>query len=156
MSFMTNQLTPVRTLHLIDIENLCEGVVNLGSVTAARDAYASVSPIEPGDHTIIASSKANCIQTVAWGTARRVVGTGIDGADLALLDVLATEPVIGFYGRVTIASGDGIFADVIGQLGFTLRTRVVSRVASCSRRLRLASHEFAPLPSFAAVGWGVA
>ncbi|WP_137843747.1 hypothetical protein [Microbacterium sp. 2FI] len=153
---MTTSMLSMRTLHLIDIENLCAGSVSLANVRNARDAYTRVSPIISGDHTVIGSSRANCVDTIAWGAARRVVGSGVDGADLALLEVLEEERITDHYGRVVIASGDGIFAAAIGALGSSLMTRVVSRTTSCSRRLLLACHEFAPMPDVTSVNWGAA
>jgi hypothetical protein len=69
-----------------------------------------------------------------------VVGSGPDGADLALLEVLAEHDVEGRFDAVVVASGDGIFTDAVSELaGMGLSTLVISRPEALSRRLRLAA-----------------
>ena len=74
------------------------------------------------------------------GYCRRRWRSGADGADLALLEVLEQEPVLGRYDAVTIVSGDGIFAEALSWLGNAgVSTTVVSNSTSLSTKSRLAS-----------------
>ena len=79
--------------------------------------------------------------------ARRLVGSGPDGADLKLLEVLANESVSERYKTVVIGSGDGIFAEPAAKLA----AQGVQVIALCgtghlSKRLKLAVHDVIKLP----------
>ena len=50
------------------------------------------------------------------GEHRRVLGSGRDGADLALLEVLETEDIASRFTRVFIASGDHLFEPAARRL----------------------------------------
>jgi hypothetical protein len=77
---------------------------------------------------------------MAWpSTTRRLVRSGADGADLALLDVIDSERLHLRFDGVVIGSGDGIFALAASRLQrLGCPVTVVSRRDGLSRRLRLA------------------
>jgi hypothetical protein len=132
-----------RTLHLVDIENLL-GTADprCGEVDQIASLYAVVAGVAPMDQEVIASSH-RCAKS-AWfewrTTARRLVRSGIDGADRALLEVLENEQPGRRYSRVVIGSGDGIFAEPAARLQASgINVTVVTREHSLSRRLRLAT-----------------
>ena len=138
-----NSLQPAsRSLHLVDVENLLGTPRPLQSdVMPLAAEYAELAGIGPRDHVVIASSHI-CASTVwyEWpGAARRLLASGPDGADNALLGVLACEQAAQRFGRVVIASGDGIFAEAAArlQMGGTDVT-VVCGVGSLARRLQMA------------------
>jgi hypothetical protein len=102
-----------RVLHLIDLENLV-GSADFSREEAARvhRGYVQVAPSGAVDQMVLATSHhAAASAWFGWpATARRLVRSGQDGADLALLHVLASESVATRFDRVVIGSGDGIFA----------------------------------------------
>jgi hypothetical protein len=131
-----------RVLHLVDVENLV-GSADFSIEDAARvhAAYERVAPVGSINQLILATSHRAAPS--AWfgfpTGARRLVQSGPDGADLALLEVVQTESVAARFQHVVLGSGDGIFAFMVAGLqakgcGVT----VVSRQESLSRELRLA------------------
>jgi hypothetical protein len=128
-----------RAMHLIDVENL------LGTPTFDIDhaqelwaAYVSIAPIGTADHVVIATS--HHAATSAWfgwpASARRLVRSGPDGADLALSRVVAVEHVERRFDRVVIGSGDGFFAEPAARLKAAgCGVSVVARRLGLSRKL---------------------
>ena len=108
----------LRSLHLVDVENLLGSTrFTAHDVTASATAYAAVASVAPHDLVVVSSSHFTAPATwFGWGSARRIVRSGPDGADLALIEILVTENVAARFDRVVIASGDGIFADAAAQL----------------------------------------
>lgn len=140
----TCKMTLNRRLVLVDIENIVEGGVSMGSqVRAAQAAIeAAISP-RHGDQVVVACGRYS-VDTVGfeWEGARRLkFRAGADGADLELLEILETEHVGDRFAEVVLVSGDGIFADAVSLLALTAGTdvTVVSRSDACSRRLRMAA-----------------
>lgn len=77
----------------------------------ALDAYREAIAVRSADDMVIASGRRLLIDAgLAWPGARLVLGSGIDGADLALLEACSPAAVAAAYDRVVIGSGDGIFA----------------------------------------------
>jgi hypothetical protein len=118
-----------RTLHLVDVENLC-GTGGL-TPTQVRDARALVmvdGQSSATDHWVVgASSSDGAVTLAAWCDARRVAQHGEDGADKALLTVL-DEDAATRYARVVVYSGDGIFADPLARIAAAgVDTTVVAR-----------------------------
>ena len=76
----------------------------------------------------------------AWPAAtRRLIRSGRDGADLALLEVIEKERIAERFAGVTLGSGDGIFAPAAARLqSLGCVVTVVSRRAGLSRQLRMA------------------
>lgn len=110
--------TPGRTLHLIDVENLVRGgAASQVDVVEAFGAYRATVAVRPGDHVVIASGRRLLVAAgLAWPGARLLLGVGLDGADLALLDASVPAAVAAAYDRVVIGSGDGIFAARAAEL----------------------------------------
>lgn len=109
-----------RTLYLVDIENMVGSSAPTRSEVAQieRRICAAVQPCA-GDHTVVAASHHNALaMSLGWtGTAQRKWRSGIDGADLALLEAVADIPWIAErYRRVVIASGDHAFTFAVASL----------------------------------------
>ena len=135
------RLVAARTLHLVDIENLMGGTAfTVEEVSLLADHYAPVAEHSPGDFTVLASSHfAAPAAWFGWPNARRLLQSGQDGADLALIDVMMGEDLHRRFGRVVVASGDGIFSAPcawLQEVGCSVT--VVTRRAALSRRLAFA------------------
>lgn len=86
-----------------------------------------------------------------WPRARKILRSGENGADLALLEVIARERIPERFASVVVASGDGIFTDAVARLGAAgVYVTAVSRPESLARTLRLASRQHVLLPSLVA------
>jgi hypothetical protein len=92
------------------------------------------------DHVVIGTSHIGLIEVgLNWHGARRVVRSGPNGADLALLDVL-DEGVSDRFEEVVIASGDGIFTAAVSALAAGgVGTTVVGRRGTIAKSLQLAA-----------------
>jgi len=139
-----------RTFHAIDVENLVGGSpFSAEDVTTAGLAYLAHVGVTKGDAVVIGCGTGNALTVFfSWPhDARRVVGSGIDGADHALLEVLFTEDIASRYERVVIASGDHIFAPAARHLAFAgADVLVASRPEALSGALR-AGHTIIDFPS---------
>ncbi len=139
-----------RALHVVDVENLL-GIARptLADVEACYEAYR---PMIGDRDLVVVACKHGAFAAVAWGWpgARRLVRSGDNGADRALLDVLTRERVEERFELVAVASGDGIFTDTVARLGgLGVSVTVVSRPAALSRRLRMAARHVLELPPLA-------
>ena len=98
-------------------------------------------------HCVVACSH-RAARTVAFafpGALRRW-RSGPDGADLALLEEMSDLRVMGRFDRVTLFSGDGIFACSMAALAKEgIETTVVSWHSQLSPRLRLAAQRVVTL-----------
>lgn len=136
-----------RAVHLLDVENLLGGsvfttddvrelVFRVGEV-----ASVEVASVEVGDAFIVASSH-RCAPATWFGcppSARRLVRSGLNGADPALNQVLVSEGVAARFARVVIGSGDGFFAEEAARLQAAgCHVTVLTRRDALSRKLRLA------------------
>lgn len=105
----------IRTLHLIDLENLLGSARRASDVAAAWVAYAAALHLDRDDHVVIGTGPL--LAGIAWfalprAGLRRVVGRGLNGADLVLIqEVQDLGAVARTYQRLVIASGDGLFTD---------------------------------------------
>jgi hypothetical protein len=137
---------PSRGLHLIDVENLL-GTAEPDPVQARdlRARYLLLVGVGALDQVVIASSHRALKNTGCWWPgARYLVRSGRDGADHELLDVMDHERIAVRFCRVTIASGDGVFAPgAAGLVTAGCQVTVVSRRGGLSGQLALA------------VGWSV-
>lgn len=141
-----------RVLHLIDLENLV-GSADFSREEAARvhRGYVQVAPSGAVDQMVLATSHHTAAS--AWfgwpATARRLVRSGQNGADLALLHVLACESVETRFDRVVIGSGDGIFAYEAARLQAAgVAVTVVTLHGALARQLGFAVRDvryFAPI-----------
>lgn len=129
----------LRTLHLIDIENLMGGP-NQGAVALrlAMVRYVVAVPVRHADQVIIACNPKLAFEAgTAWKGALLKPRHGHDGADLALLENSETEFVARRFARVVIGSGDGIFTErVLALRAVGVAVEVVSRSGSLSWALR--------------------
>lgn len=131
-----------RRLVLIDIENISGGGIR--TLAEAEWAHRMLSAaIGFGDQgqVIIGVSKAGAVNTwPIWSSARHVLGSGIDGADHALLEVLRGENIADRFDEVVLASGDGIFADAVATLGIHgVSVTVVAHRSSLAKKLQMAA-----------------
>ena len=125
-----------RKLVIVDIENLVgHPCPTRSDVEWVREQLLCRVVLQAGDQLVIGVSHVGLLEVGCnWPHVRYVVRSGKDGADLALLEVL-DDGVACRFGRVVIASGDGIFADAATRL--CLPIDVVSRREGLSARLRL-------------------
>ncbi len=131
-----------RRLVLVDVENFVGSPEpEVGWVQVAQGELERLLELTDRDMVVLACSH-HAARTVSfsWRGGRRLWRSGPDGADLALLDVLAQEPVIGRFANVTVVSGDGIFATALSSLARSgVATCVVSTAGHLSRRSGLAA-----------------
>jgi hypothetical protein len=130
-----------RTLHLVDLENLAgDPTLTLPLVESIRTRYEATVHVAASDHIVIATAHHGALAAwFGWPGARRLTGSGPDGADQRLLAVIQHEEVASRFRRVIIASGDGIFALPAARLQERgVDDCVVSRMRALSRALRFA------------------
>lgn len=145
-SRVTARTRPLRNRRLVvvDIENLVGGAVTCArQARTACELFDFTRVSEPGDHVVIGASHFSILHSgLGWPNTRLVVGSGVDGADRALLEVLTEERVESRFDEVVIASGDGIFAEIATDLAEAgVRVTVVAPPGSCANRLRMAAHD---------------
>jgi hypothetical protein len=132
-----------RQLTVVDIENLIGGaVLHADDVSWARQRLTTATNLASDDQVVIGTSHVGLIHVgTTWTHQRYVVGSGPNGADHALLDVLA-EDLPTKYGRVILASGDGIFTEAVTTLTSSgVHVHVVALRDRLSRRLRMAASQ---------------
>lgn len=138
-----------RALVLVDAENIASVALPSEPRCAAdRAELRRVWGVRAGDQVIVASShRAARNVWWAWPAARRVVKSGADGADLALLGAVDVDDVCARFTRVVIASGDGIFADLASALTDRgAEVVVIARQGSISNRLAESASRTVMLP----------
>ena len=147
---MTSILAQNRTLHLVDVENLAGGsLCSLRGVMTTADDYLKLLPPTGDDLYVLATSCSNApAGYFGWPTsAQRLMRSGENGADLALLEAYTEIEIASRFGRVIIGSGDGIFTDLAVHLtSLGCHVIIVSRPDSLSKRLQLAAQDIAFLP----------
>lgn len=102
-----------RTLHLIDLENLCpRGRVTAPTVDRTWRLYAARVGVYNDDGVVVAvdASRAYTVADVLPSSIRLLTGRGPDGADRALLSVIDVDWAKRRFERVVVASGDHAFA----------------------------------------------
>ena len=136
-----------RTVFLGDVENLAYNSIK-ASLTSedVRRTSASVWSIigEFNPQEIIASSH-HFAQWIwfSWGrNPRRLIGSGRNGADHKLLEVIYSENLYTRYDTVIFGSGDGIFAQPAAELSKKgLKVIAIHGKGCLSNKLKLAVHE---------------
>jgi hypothetical protein len=131
---------PVRTLHLIDIENLAGTArPDRHQVLALYSMYCLRVGMGAMDQVVVASSELTVRNAgYCWPGARCLARSGPDGPDRELLAVIEQEHVAERFSHVTIASGDGIFTPAAAGLAAAgCQVTVVSRREGLSKRLAL-------------------
>ena len=140
----------IRTLHVIDLENLAVGAnKSAGEFLDVMDRYRSVAQIASDDLVEVAiDASAWCRVAFSLPRSWRVrFGYGRDGADRALLNAIDLRVATGRFDRVIIGSGDGAFVGLVeGLTSAGRRVDVVSRPGSLNRRLARAATVVVPLP----------
>lgn len=128
-----------RQIVLVDIENLAGGAcLTAAAVRSAKEGLVATGQIGAKDHVVIGTSHVGLVQVGrTWDGVRYVVRSGRDGADLALLDVMA-EDLAHRFESVVLASGDGIFTDAVAALAAaSVPTVVIGRRGHIARSLQL-------------------
>jgi hypothetical protein len=139
-----------RTLHLIDIENLAGGDFSVVEMASAAEAYRETAAVAAMDHVVTAVGVSALLSAVKAGfSGRMVVGRGVDGADHALLKVVANpERIAAQYDRIVIGSGDHIFCEAARELRARgIAVGVVSRAERLSRHLARAATFVREIPT---------
>ena len=134
-------LSKHRSIHLIDIENLCcESNPTTEHVRQARDAY--FEKIRPGENDLFfvtVSSKSNLEAAVfGWGHASFSCQEGHDGADILLAKMMLEDDLENRFDKVYLASGDGGLAPFARSLiskGVEVEVVAVPRALSVQYRL---------------------
>lgn len=146
MTTSSSSPTSLRTLHLLDLENLLgDPRADAERALAMFADYLDVARWQPGDHVILATNPW-LMTKIAFDLpveCNRHAVHGRDGADTMLLSLAPAEVVTKRYGRLVVGSGDGIFvgrAQAVHQRGVTVD--VVARAGGCSRRLQRFSCTF--------------
>lgn len=132
-----------RHLILVDVENLarngCPAPLDLAHVQC--ELHKAIPDFDDALCVVACNHKAAATVAFEFPGARRLWHSGPNGADLALLDEIADLRVMGRFARVTICSGDGIFAGALAALaGVGIETTVVSMPEALSGALRMAAH----------------
>lgn len=140
-----------RTLHIVDIENLVGNPrATCPEMALTRAQHRRVSRWASGDHTIVAcNEKAVFNAKLVYPEATVRIGYGRDGADRALLrEVADYDDISGRFERVTVGSGDGVFADLVIELrrrGVTVE--VIGVRGATSNRLAAAASQVYWMPT---------
>lgn len=131
-----------RRLVVVDVENIAGGPCKTEAAVAwVRQRLMDVGAVTGDDMVTVGVDECGLASVAwAWQGARAVYGHGRDGADRALLDVLA-ERIPQRYDSVVLASGDGIFTDVVSELvGRRVHVTVVAHESGLSRALQTAAN----------------
>lgn len=140
----TATLNTNRSIHLIDLENLCgQSLVSPETAVAAREAYERIVVIGPNGQVVVATSRINAFAGFdAWSDARRMWRDGQDGADICLAQVIVDEHLHERFDHVYIASGDGGLADFVSFVrDHGTHTVVVSLEGHLAYRMSVAGDE---------------
>jgi hypothetical protein len=138
-----------RRIILVDIENVVGGSSALRDhVLWAKDVVEECISARPDDQVVVGVAPTGLLDLAcAWTCVRYVMRSGLDGADLVLLEVLG-ENIADRFGEVVLVSGDGIFADALAALASQgVHTTVVAHSDGLSRRLELAANAVRFLPN---------
>lgn len=142
---------PDRTLHLVDVENLSGGCIcSVESVSETASQYMRLFPSSSRNLYVLASSVGNALACgFGWPTsAQKLMRSGENGADLALLEAYKPQEIAFRFPRVVIGSGDGIFTPyAIALRALGCHVIVVTRPESLSRRLSLVANSVVFLTS---------
>jgi hypothetical protein len=139
-----------RRLVVVDVENAVGGPnIERDQIVWTKQALIDLVGLQASDHVVAACSHVGAVEVgVSWSSARQLVRSGPNGADLALLDVLIQESIASRFTEMVLVSGDGIFADIVAELAAQgVHTTVVAHNRGLSRRLRLAAGTVVYLPA---------
>ncbi len=136
-----SSIRKARTMHLIDIENLCMASnPTLEQVIEARRTYMKMMmPGENDQFLVTVSSKTNLAAAAfGWVGAEVKCREGHDGADILLAKAILEDHLAERFDKVVLASGDGGLAPFVQHLTKALKNVVVvSRPKSTAFALRV-------------------
>ena len=130
-----------RTMHLIDIENLCMAAnPTFEQVAAARRSYMEV--VRPGeyDQFLVTVSSRHNLAAVAfgWSGADLKCREGHDGADYLLAEAILDGHLEDRFDKIVVASGDGGLAPFVQKLTALLKNvLVVSQPTAIAFAMRM-------------------
>ena len=131
-----------RTMHLIDIENLCMAAnPTFEQVAEARRSYMElVNPGENDQFLVTVSSRHNLAAAAfGWSGADLKCREGHDGADYLLAEAILDGQLEDRFDQVVIASGDGGLAPFVKKLTTLLKeVVVVSQPTAIAFAMRIA------------------
>ena len=146
----TRRRVTTRTLHVVDADNLTAGPTEYQCrADQAARRYRAAAGLHEHDLVVVGSDvRSAAVTAFAWRVASRLVTTGTDAVDRALLDHLTPSAVEGRFVRVLVGSGDGIFAEAVAALRRAgLRVEVVALTGRVSHMLYRASVDVHLLPA---------
>jgi hypothetical protein len=128
-----------RGLHLVDLENLLADPWARGpAVGRALDEYLERADFQRGDLVFVAGNPWLMVE-LGWSHAvdcHRFAARGPQGADRKLLEASPMAWVARRFDRLSVGSGDGVFAERLGEAcARGLAVQIVSRPDSFSCRL---------------------
>ena len=139
-----NNTSPNRHVVLVDIENIAgTGLPSPCQVSEARLQIEN-AVCDFGQAQVVVACNHNAMKTVAFEFPGCLLRqrSGRDGADMAILGELCDLRTMSQYDKVTVCSGDGIFAETVGRIGsLGIHTTVVARRNSLARQLAMAASE---------------
>lgn len=140
---LTTELA-VRTLHLVDLENLSGGPSRSSADhRRAWRAYVEATGIVEGDQVVVAAS-GRVMRHAVWflptGIATHAAN-GADGADRVLLEVGDAAWIASRFDRLVIGSGDHAFADLADSVrALGIAVEVVAGAGRCASIYRSSGH----------------
>lgn len=146
-----NSTRAVRTIHLIDVENLLGGHVTVAELADLWPEYFLSAGVVQGDHLLVASARRYSRQT--WFNAPKgcrllFAGNEKDAAEQALLAGIDVESMMRRYQRVAVGSGDGAFVPLVEELSRGgMSSDVVAGRGFVAKKLRLAARQTMRLPA---------
>ena len=133
-----------RTLVIVDLENLAGGSEFVGQKSQAiRDMISDVNKQSSNTIVIVATGigAVNSSPEILWHwvDSRFLIGSGVDGADNELLNVLSKEPLAESTSHIQIWSGDHCFAPIskLKRLGCSVE---ISKRRISFKGIRCCSH----------------
>ena len=117
-----------RTIHLIDIENLClNRNPTLEQVQQVRAEYFELVKPGPSDLFYVTVSSRNNVQSAlfGWPNAWHGCKEGHDGADILLAKAMLEDDLETLFDGVVVASGDGGLAPFVESLVGKVKSVVV-------------------------------
>ncbi len=129
-----------RTLHLIDIENLCgESNPTLAQVVAMNVAYKDLLNPQKEDLFFVTVSSTNNLEAAmfGWPGAKVACLEGHDGADILLANELMNSKTSEMFENIFLASGDGGLAPFVSRAKSQgCKVTIVSAIESLSHYMR--------------------
>lgn len=142
-----------RVVVIVDLENACGGSALVPA--NQKKVREIVGRLHVGSPPLVIYSTGPLAPRLApnllweWSPARYVPGTGLDGADNALIKVMRHEPIAARSTRVFLVSGDHAFVEPVEELRRRgIPTTVVANPRGLSRRLSSVADEVRWLPEF--------